>query len=183
MLQQADMTTFELERQVRACVALEGALNHLLTEDALKLCFERVAAVLATGGVFVFDLYEPHHFRGWHHISVIDEPDAVVVKRGVWDEDHAVGMLRISGLFDDGSGHAQVNQTVTSRVYPADTVIALLSAAGFESRAFTAPVPACACGRSGTGYCRTVYTASMSADVPAGGSAPTEADTVAPGVH
>jgi SAM-dependent methyltransferase len=160
VLRQAEMTTFDLGgRQVAACVALEGALNHLLSEDALRRCFERVAAVLPAGGAFVFDLYEPHHFRGWHHISVIDEADAVVVKRGVWDDDRSVGMLRICGLFDGGAGPVRVNQTVTSHGYRTGTVAALLAAAGFDLAPFVAPVPDCACGRSGSGACRTVYAA------------------------
>jgi SAM-dependent methyltransferase len=163
VLRQADMTTFDLGRQVPACVALEGALNHLLSEEALAQCFARVAAALPARGTFVFDLYEPHHFRGWHHIGVIDEPDAVIVKRGVWDDERAVGMLRISGLFDDGTGPIRVDQTVTSLAYRAGTVNELLSAAGFDVEAFTAPVPVCACGRSGTGSCRTVYAATRTA--------------------
>jgi SAM-dependent methyltransferase len=159
VLRQADMTAVELAEQVRACVALEGALNHLLSEDMLARCFERVGTALEPGGVFVFDLYESHHFRGWHHVSVTDEPDAVVVKRGVWDEARTVGMLRISGFFDDGEGPARVDQTMTSRVYRADTVTALLSGAGLAASVFSAPVPDCACGRSRTGNCRTVYLA------------------------
>ncbi len=159
VLQQAEMTTFELGRQVRACVALEGALNHLLSEEALQRCFDRVAAVLPVGGTFVFDLYEPHHFRGWHHVGVTDEADAVIVKRGVWDEERAVGMLRFSGLFDDGTGPIRVDQTVTSRAYRPDVVHALLSAAGLAAEPYPAPVPACGCGRSRTGSCRTVYAA------------------------
>src|SRR5207247_8602975 len=96
---------------------LEGALNHLLSEDDLERCFARVAAVLPVGGTFVFDLYEPHHFRGWHTIGVTDEPDAVIVKRGVWDDDRAVGMLRFSGLFDAENGPLRVAQTVTCGAY------------------------------------------------------------------
>lgn len=159
VLRQGDMTAFELPEQVSVCVALEGALNHLPTQAALAACFSRVAAVLPASGTFVFDLYEPHHFRGWHNVTVTDEPDTVVVKRGVWDEDRLVGMLRISGFFDDGSGPSRVDQTVTSRVYPATIVDALLAEAGFVAGRFPGDVPACACGRSGTGDCRTVYVA------------------------
>ncbi|MFI5907228.1 class I SAM-dependent DNA methyltransferase [Dactylosporangium sp. NPDC051541] len=163
VLQQAEMTTFVLDRQVRACVALEGALNHLLSEEALEQCFARVAAVLPVGGTFVFDLYEPHHFRGWHNIGVTDEPDAVIVKRGVWDEERGIGMLRFSGLFDDGSGPIRVDQTVTSRAYGADVLNALLSKAGLDPEPYPAEVPACACGRSRSGSCRTVYAATKAA--------------------
>ena len=163
VLKQADMSSFELDGQVSACVALEGALNHLPSRAALEQCFARVAAVLPPSGTFVFDLYEPHHFRGWHHVSIIDEPDAVIVKRGVWDDEQLVGMLRISGHFDDGSGPLRVDQTVTSLVYPAETVDSLLTAAGFEVGRFDATVPACACGRSRTGDCRTVYVATRTA--------------------
>lgn len=159
VLQQGDMTTFDLDRKVGACMALEGALNHLLSPLDLARCFARVAAVLRPGGTFVFDLYEPHHFRGWHHIALLDEPDAVVAKRGVWDEERAIGMLRISGLFEHEDGPLRVDQTVASRAYPAAVVHELLDSAGFRPGTFCQPVPDCGCGRSGSGLCRTIYAA------------------------
>jgi SAM-dependent methyltransferase len=162
-LHQADMTMLKLDHQVSACVALEGALNHLLSLAALEECFHRVAASLPVSGTFVFDLYEPHHFRGWHNMSVIDEPGAMVVKHGVWDDDRAVGMLRIAGHHDDGSGPVRIEQTFTSLAFPPETVDALLAGAGFKTGRFPGTVPPCACGRSSTGSCRTVYAATRSA--------------------
>jgi hypothetical protein len=149
---------------VQACVALEGALNHLLSAGDLARCFGCVAAALPPGGMFVFDLYEPHHFRGWHNITLIDEADAVVARRGVWDETRSTGMLRISGIFRLDGTPMPVDQTVTSRAYPAALVAELLAAAGFEEVGFAPPVPPCACGRSASGLCRTVYSAKL-ADV------------------
>jgi SAM-dependent methyltransferase len=162
-LRRADMTSFDPGEPVSACVALEGPLNHLPSLDALEQCLRRVADALPASGTFVFDLYEPHHFRGWHNISVIDEQDTVVVKRGAWDDERAVGMLRISGYFDDGTGPLRVDQTVTSLAFPEQTVDALLEAAGFEAARFPGEVPPCACGRSPSGLCRTVYLATKRA--------------------
>jgi SAM-dependent methyltransferase len=166
-LRQADMTRFELDEPVSVCVALEGALNHLPSLGAVEECFHRVAAALPESGTFVFDLYEAHHFRGWHHVSVIDEPDTVIVKRGVWDEERAVGMLRISGHHDAGSGPLRVDQTVTSLGFAEQSVDALLASAGFQSARFPEAVSPCACGRSRTGQCRTVYVAVKGTDATA----------------
>lgn len=106
----------------------------------------------------VFDLYEPFHFRGWHNVTVLDRPDVVTVKRGVWDDRAGVGMLRISGLYDDGQTRHRIDQTVTSRTFAPAQVEELLIAVGFAPTEFDAPLPACTCGLGGA-PCRRVYQA------------------------
>ena len=157
-IQLADVTDFSVSRPSAFCICLEGALNHLGGVDDLRRCFERIYAALEPGGVLVFDLYEPFHFRGWHNVTVVDRADAVTVKRGVWDEHAGVGMLRISGVYEDSQTRHRIDQTVTSRVFSRVQVEELLVAAGFTPNDFDDPVPACACGLR-DGLCRRVYEA------------------------
>jgi SAM-dependent methyltransferase len=161
-LAEADARTFTVDEAAAACVCLEGALNHLDSASELGASFLRVAKSLRPGGVFVFDLYEPAHFRGWHRISAIDNSDAVVLQRGVWDEAGGIGMLRISGLYEVDGIAGRVDQTVTSRVFAEAVVREQLSAAGLRSESFDLPVPECACGLGDPG-CRAVYVARLPA--------------------
>jgi SAM-dependent methyltransferase len=129
-LVEADATDFVLPKPVGACVCLDGALNHLETLSQLERCFAAVSATLFEGGQFVFDLFEPSHFHHWHNITFIEKPDAVVVKRGVWDDNARMGMLRVSGAFDEDSTYLRVEQTLRSRTFSPSEVASALASAG-----------------------------------------------------
>lgn len=126
-----DATRFALPAPVSTCVCLDGALNHLESTDQLRQCFERVHAALADGGQFVFDLFEVSHFMHWNSVSMTDQPDAIVVKRGVWDETVDCGLLRVSGAFGEGATRLRMDQTLRSVAFTAEEVAAALEAAGF----------------------------------------------------
>ncbi|CAN98395.1 putative SAM-dependent methyltransferase [Sorangium cellulosum So ce56] len=129
-LVEADAADFALPAPAGACVSLDGALNHLDSTAELERCFHAVSAALLEGGQFIFDLFEPAHFRHWHHVTVIDEPDAVIAKRGVWDEGTRRGMLRVSGAFGGGPTCSRVEQTLVSRAFAPQEVTAALASAG-----------------------------------------------------
>jgi SAM-dependent methyltransferase len=128
---QANATDFVLPSKVGACIALDGALNHLDSYDDLVRCFSSVNAALLDGGQFVFDLFEPAHFRHWHRITLFDEADAVVAKRGVWDENSGRGMLRYSGVFGTDNACSRLEQTLQSVAFTSDEVNEALAATGF----------------------------------------------------
>ncbi|HUQ54082.1 class I SAM-dependent methyltransferase [Lentzea sp.] len=159
----ADARTFKLAEPVAAAFSLDGALNHLPTLAELQRCFERVHEALLPHGEFVFDLFEQSHFEHWNHVTVTDKPEAVVVKRGVWDTSARRGMLRVSGVFGDGDDAQRVEQSLSSTYYDADEVNGALRDAGFEPRPhdFAGPDLKCDSGScSMTSVpCRQVYRA------------------------
>lgn len=157
----ADARDFALAERVGACVCLDGALNHLESIEDLKRCFGRVAIALRPGGRFVFDVFEPAHFRHWNRVTLIDEPGAIVAKRGAWDETAGAGMLRISGALGEGPECMRVEQTLRSRCFPAARVTSALEAAGFSEAPLELDARHVGC-RSGAcdataGPCRTFY--------------------------
>ncbi|MGY0236058.1 class I SAM-dependent DNA methyltransferase [Longispora urticae] len=158
-LTHADAVGFTLPSPTDAAICLDGALNHLLSVEQLRGAFAAVHAALRPGASFVFDLYEPPHFRHWHHIGVMDEPDAIIVKRGIWDEDGGFGMLRVSGAFGAGDTMRRVDQNLRSRVFAPELVEALLDSTGFSRAGCDVLVPACPCGHGVDGECRTTYRA------------------------
>lgn len=159
----ADAREFTLPEPVSAAFSLDGALNHLPSTDELRRCFAAVHAALVPGGQFVFDLFEQSHFRHWNNVTVTDTPEAVVVKRGAWDDAGRTGMLRVSGVFGDGDRAERVDQTLTSWYYDDEEVIGALRSAGFapEPHPFGGPDLKCDSGSCSTTPvpCRTVFRA------------------------
>lgn len=162
-LLEGDARTFQLDQPVGACICLDGALNHLESTEELARCFRAVADALHDDGQFIFDLLEPSHLRHWHHIRLIDEPDAFVAKRGVWDDTNGDGLLRISGVVGEGPQATRVEQTLRSRVFTTVEVTDALIAAGLEPTPYDIeaagfPVRSAGCGPH-AGRCRTFYRA------------------------
>jgi len=160
---QADNREFTLPERVSAAFSLDGALNHLPSLAELGRCFAAVHAALAPGGQFVFDLFEQSHFLHWNNVTVTDTPDAVVVKRGVWDDEARTGMLRVSGVYSRDGRSERVDQTLSSWYYDAEEVAGVLRSVGFEPRSheFGGPDLKCDSGSCSntTVPCRTVYRA------------------------
>lgn len=131
-LVEADARSFRTPRPAGACVSLDGALNHLGSVAELTACFAAVWESLLPGGEFVFDLYTGSHFRHWNNLTLTDDPDAVIVKRGVWDDTTRTGMLRVSGVHGSGPDIQRVSQTLRSWEYDDAEVAEALAAAGLE---------------------------------------------------
>lgn len=126
----ADAASFVLPERVGACISLDGALNHLDSLEQLERCFGAVSAALVEGGQFVFDLYEPAHFRHWDHVTLFDTPDAVVTKHGIWDGDNRQGWLRYAGAFGEGPTCHRIEQTLRSLAFTPSEVERALAATG-----------------------------------------------------
>ena len=166
-LVEGDARDFSLPAPVSAVVCLDGALNHLASLDELTQCFACVAASLTEGGEFVFDLFEESHFRHWNNLTLVDEDDAMFVKRGVWDTSTHTGMLNVSGVLEHGGTAVRVRQVMWSRYYAASDVVAALEKAGLTpvEHDFEASFVKCesgSCSRTPT-PCRTIYRAVRSA--------------------
>ncbi|MEV6421246.1 class I SAM-dependent methyltransferase [Streptomyces sp. NPDC051662] len=162
-LVEGDARDFRLPEPVGACVCLDGALNHFESPRDLVRCFTCVAAALHEGGQFVFDLFELAHFRHWNNLTLIDEDDTVVAKRGVWDTEAERGMLRVSGVVGSHTGIVRVDQTLTSRYISPAEVTSALAEAGLVhvEHDIAAQYTKCesgSCSKSAV-PCRTVYRA------------------------
>ncbi|MDO0928879.1 class I SAM-dependent methyltransferase [Streptomyces sp. TG1A-8] len=129
-LLEGDARDFRVPERAAACVSLDGALNHLESPAELVRCFTAVREALVEGGEFVFDLFTASHFRHWNNATLTDDPDAVVVKRGVWDDRARTGMLRVSGVVGTGPAAVRVDQTLRSWEYDAQQVSQALTEAG-----------------------------------------------------
>jgi hypothetical protein len=119
-----------------------------------------VAAVLVTGGRFVFDLFTRPHFRHWLQPALTDLEEVIAVKRGTWNAGDDTGSRYFSGAFrGDGGTWKRFVQEVTARHYPADIVAGELGAAGLRVVGSTLTMPPCPCQQPGPEACRTLFEA------------------------
>lgn len=128
----ADATAVSATEPLGACLCLDGALNHLDDLEALRRCFRAVHAALPPGAPFLFDLLEAARFRQWHDVSVTDEPDAIFIRRGVFDEAAGLALTRVSGAVGPGPMALRVDQTLRSLVFAEADVLSALELAGFR---------------------------------------------------
>ncbi len=83
----ADAACFTVEGRFGLAVSTFDALNHLPDEQALAGCFRSVHAAVLPRGMFVFDLTTESGLRRKRNgVSVINDEEAIVVKRGVYIE-------------------------------------------------------------------------------------------------
>ena len=97
---QADVAAFTLERGSRFGLVLStfDALNHLPSFTALRGCFRSVRAVLAPGGLFVFDLTTRLGLQGWNQVSVDEHNGTVLVQRRTFDGRSARALTTLTGF-------------------------------------------------------------------------------------
>lgn len=155
----ADAVELPLETMVDAVVSLDGALNHLMVPEHMQAVFNRVGRVLRPGGRFLFDLFEPTHFRHWNNLSVTDSADVIMLKRGSWDGTTGVGRRRISGAFHTEDGWQRVAQDLTARYFEQEAIADLLAAAGLRPVPVGLDMPPCPCGSGDHGPCRVLFEA------------------------
>jgi SAM-dependent methyltransferase len=107
---QGDATDFSLDVEVGLVVSTYDALNHLPDFTALQNCFTCVYRVLAPGGAFVFDLNTRQGLFRWNSIHVMNEPDFVLINRGVYDGGERA-YVKLSGFVQTENGLYQRSES------------------------------------------------------------------------
>jgi ubiquinone/menaquinone biosynthesis C-methylase UbiE len=128
--QQADFTTFSLERRYELAIAVFDSLNNLLTPHQFLSCAERVYAHLLPGGLFLFDVNTTAGLRDlWEDGRVEGWTDDLYYR---WTHafDPVTGLARVEAHCREGA--RSFTEVHLERPYDADEVEVLLTAAGFS---------------------------------------------------
>jgi SAM-dependent methyltransferase len=103
---EADAASFRLARQYGLAVSTYDTLNHLPDLDALRGAFRRVRAVLAPGGLFLFDLNTSLGLtRNWNGIAIEDTEELFLLNRGIFQPDSGRAYTSITGFIRNEAGH------------------------------------------------------------------------------
>lgn len=129
---QADAVDFTLDMPVGLTISTYDALNHLDDEDALRRCFQCVAAV--TEDYFVFDLNTSHGLRRWNGVMLHDFDDMFLVSKGIYEPGMDKAWTAVSGFLRRADGlYERFEQTVYNTVFVMARVKALLLETGWET--------------------------------------------------
>jgi SAM-dependent methyltransferase len=131
---QADAACFTLDTQVGLAVSTYDALNHLEDMAALRSCFGCVLASLAEDGQFLFDLNTRKGLQSWNGISVEDNRDALIISRGIYDEEAGRATIRITGFMPaEGGLYERFEETAFNTLFDLQAVKTVLLEAGWRS--------------------------------------------------
>ncbi len=131
---QADAADFALPSRFGLAVSTFDALNHLAGRQALQSCFVCVHRALFPDGMFVFDLNSVVGLRHWNNVTIEDAPDAMIVKRGMYDEERRQGRIRMSGFVrEDVGGWLRFDETFVENAWSVAEVTGDLFSAGFSA--------------------------------------------------
>lgn len=129
-----DAADFSMASRFGLAVSTFDALNHLPSIDTLLSCFACVHRCLLPGGLFAFDLNTVAGLRRWNNVSVEDAQDAMVINRGMYDEEKHQGRIRISGFVRQESGAwLRFDETFVENVWPVREVTSALLETGFSA--------------------------------------------------
>lgn len=131
---QHDAADFSLSSRFGFVVSTFDALNHLVSIDALLSCFACVHQCLLAGGMFAFDLNTVLGLRRWNNVTVEDAPDAMVINRGMFEEDKRQGRIKISGFVRQESGNwLRFDETFVENAWSVREVTTALLEVGFSA--------------------------------------------------
>ena len=131
---QGDAADFSLSSRFGLAVSTFDALNHLSGIDALLSCFACVHQCLLPGGLFAFDLNTVLGLRRWNNVTLEDAPDAMVINRGMYDEDKRQGRIKISGFVrQESGGWLRFDETFVESAWPVREVTTALLEVGFSA--------------------------------------------------
>lgn|SRR5574341_447919 len=140
---QGNAADFRVEGTFGLAVSTFDALNHLPDGTALQGCFRSVRAALVDGGQFIFDLNTRKGlYQNWNNIMVLEDEEATVINRGVYDGQSERAHTRITAFarLDDGR-YERMAETFYNTVFRMADVRGWLLDAGF-SRVHVAAVRA-----------------------------------------
>ena len=136
-----DISDFELKRRFDVVIAPYNTLYCLLSEQQLRTCFDRVAAHLADGGRFIFDVYAAEHLE-LPEYRTLDPAEAWVgtvdFAGEVWDVFERSRRLADERLIEVCYRHAttsdtpEIEATIVHRYFLENEIKALLLNAGLR---------------------------------------------------
>lgn len=130
----SDASSFSMSTRFGLAVATFDALNHLAGIDELLSCFACVHRCLLPGGLFTFDVNTLAGLRRWNNVTVEDALDAMVINRGMYDEERRQGRIRISGFVRQDSGAwLRFDETFVENVWPVRDIASALLETGFSA--------------------------------------------------
>lgn len=134
MLINGDMRNFAFKRPVPIVTCLYDSLNYLLYEEELVRCLQNVRKVLASDGLFIFDMNTIHCLRDeWGNNTYYRQDNNI---NSVWTNRFNtitnISSLELLLKIKENGAYATVREFHQERAYPLTTISHLLTNTGFR---------------------------------------------------
>ncbi len=114
-------------------VSTFAVMNQMADIANLQSAVEHTRQNLIEGGLLIFDLNTRAGLRSWNNISVHESPDALIVSRGVFDEQAGKASMCISGCLSTGDGCQRFEETIIQTAFPMTEVGEVVRQVGFTT--------------------------------------------------
>lgn len=135
---QQDMRQFVLPRPVGLVTCLYDSLNYMLTLEDLQLVFQRVAAALLPGGVFIADMntHETLEHVWDNNTFFVEGKNLAIVLVSSYDPETELSTVDVVGFVRQDNGlYERFQERHVERAYENEQVEAALEAAGLHVEA------------------------------------------------
>lgn len=129
-----DASDFRHESPVSYAVCTFDAMNHLDSLQAVATCCRRTYDVLASQGVFVFDINTRKGLHRWNGMSIQEDEDVFILNRGIYDDTMDRAYTQITGFLRGNDGkYERFNETAFNTVLPVRRVLDTLADIGYRA--------------------------------------------------
>lgn len=130
---QGDARNFRTDERFGLAVSTYDALNHLQNEAELRSCFRSVLPLVVDGGFYIFDLNTRRRLRRWTDISVVDDPEMMLINRALYAQEHDKAFVRITGFIRNEQGlYERFEETLSNTAFDLESVRRLLLEEGWK---------------------------------------------------
>ncbi len=128
---QADMTSLPMPGPFDLVTSISHSLNHLPGPDELRRCLEEAARVSAPGALLLVDLVTRRGLERWNAVTVEEEEDYVLIRRGFYDDPSRTGYTRMSGFLWEEGAWQRFAAVLRYRAFALAEVLEILAATGW----------------------------------------------------
>jgi len=134
---QGEMTDLRMPGPFDLVTAISHSLNHLPGLDELRRCLGEAARVAAPGALLLVDLVTRRGMERWNAVTVDEEPDYLLIRRGFYDDPSRSGCTRMSGFLLEKGAWLRFAAVLCYRAFTMAEVLEVLSGTGWADPVLT----------------------------------------------
>jgi len=112
------------------------SMNHLAGPEPLRRCLLAAAGLAAPGAHLVADFATRRGLERWNAVTVEEEADHLVIRRGFYDDATRTGHTRISGFFLEEGRWERFAAVLRFHAFPLAQILDILEQTGWTNPIF-----------------------------------------------
>jgi len=129
---------FVADKEFNLVTATYNAVNHLNSEEELKILFKNVYFSLRKNGYFIFDLNTKKGLKNWNGLEVINNDETTLIRNGIFFDELNQAYMHIFGfVLMENNLFEKFDEKMFNLAYNMSNVKSELLKAGFSDVIFT----------------------------------------------